>query len=210
LFHTDASQAFQFLDCNANAFGVDLMTISGHKIYGPKGIGALYVREELLRKNFLVPFVVGGGQEFGLRAGTENVPLIVGFQKAVELTLKFREKEGRRIQALKERFVRGVRAMVSGAEVNGPAVRDGIPHIVNLYFPGRASEEMFVKLDLSGIAISAGSACTARAALPSYVLQAMGYSRTRAASSIRVSFGRPTTRKEIDTALKVIKMVMKK
>ncbi len=229
LFHSDAAQALQFLDCDVRALGVDMLTLSAHKIYGPKGIGALYVkniefrgqdlgglkkRRERLPLNpksyFLTPLVVGGGQEFGLRSGTENVPLIVGFGKALELVLESRERESRRTQDLKTRFFEGLRSIIPEIAINGPELRDGIPHILNVHIPHQKSEDLLLKLDLSGIAVSAGSACTARAAVPSYILQAMGYSRERAASSLRISFGRQTTKREIDKALKVIKMVMKK
>lgn len=207
LFHTDAAQAFQFLDCDVKKLGVDLMTISSHKIYGPKGAGALYVRDTAL----LAPLITGGGQEFGLRSGTENVPAIVGFAKAVELAVAAREKESKRIAALRDRLWQGIKKVFPKAEVN--EFEDGtgaatLPNILNIYFPGRAAQDLLLKWDLAGLAVSAGSACRARAVTPSYVIEALGYSKERAAASIRFSLGRPTTEQEIDGALEIMKSAL--
>ncbi len=203
LFHTDAAQAFQFLDCDVKKLGVDLMTISSHKIYGPKGVGALYVWDAAL----LVPLTAGGGQEFGLRSGTENVPAIVGFAKAVELAVAAREKEAARIAALREQLLQGIKKVFSKAEVNGFENGVGVttlPNILNVCFPGHEAQDLLVRWDLAGLAVSAGSACRARAVTPSYVIEALGYSKERAKSSIRFSLGRPTTEKEIERALLAI------
>ncbi|MEK7077458.1 MAG: cysteine desulfurase family protein, partial [Patescibacteria group bacterium] len=221
IFHTDAVQAFQFLGCNVDTLGVDLMTLSAHKIYGPKGIGALYVRgfsQEGIgsgAKNslhpsgyWLYPMVTGGGQEFGLRSGTENVPLIVGFAKAAELAVAVRAKEKEKVGDLRSYFWGKLRAIAPDAERNGG--EPALPHIVNVYFPHYSAEEMLMKLDLGGLAVSAGSACTARATAPSHVIRALGYGEERAKRSIRFSFGRPTRKGDIDKALAVIKNILVK
>ena len=205
LFHTDAAQALQFLDCNVARLGVDLMTLSAHKIYGPKGIGALYANDlELLKA-----IVDGGGQEFGLRSGTENVPSIVGFAKAVELAEAARTKESKRIAALRDELWRGIREAAPDAEMNGPAQNeDRLPNILNVYFPRRTAEELLTKFDLAGLAASSGSACRSRAVESSYVIGALGYGRARAKGSVRFSLGRPTTAGEIREAVGVIHSVL--
>ncbi len=240
-FHTDAVQALQFLDCNVNNLGVDLMTISAHKIYGPKGVGALYIKNNNLGNPFISAIVSGGGQEFGLRSGTENVPNIVGFGKAVELAEKNREKEARRILELKRRLWSGIKKICLKAEVNGksPAfayqLRQGkqmanskaqitkngtpddwrlasccLPNILNVYFPDYKAEEIMVGLDLAGVAVSSGSACSSRAAKASHVVAALGYSEERARRSVRFSLGRPTTIKEIDATIKIFKNLIRR
>lgn len=208
-FHTDAVQAFQFFDCGVDALGVDLMTLSGHKIYGPKGIGILYVRgngEGGSSSGGISPIMTGGGQEFTLRSGTENVPFIVGIERAVVLAFQKREKEKKRIAALRNYFVTKLRAQYPEAAVNGGASAATSPHILNIYFPRHDASELLMKFDLGGLAVSAGSACGARSLEPSHALIAAGYPEARARRSIRFSFGRPTSRGEIDRALKIIKM----
>ena len=209
LFHTDAVQAFQYFPCSFSELGSDLMTISAHKMYGPKGVGALCINSKF-KSQLLLPIVAGGGQEFGLRSGTENVPLIAGFAKAVELADKNREKEVKRISELKEYFWKGLKRIFPKAEINGPkdlkqAVRlsslRAAPHILNVRFPGVSGEEFLIRLDILGIAISAGSACSMRSAKSSHVLEAIGLSLKQAKESLRFSFGSGTTRKEIDEVL---------
>ncbi|MFH1162076.1 MAG: cysteine desulfurase family protein [Candidatus Jorgensenbacteria bacterium] len=209
LFHTDASQALAYLDCDVGKLGVDLMTLSGHKIGGPRGIGALYVRNlksspiggspEGRQTSNLKSIITGGEQEFGLRAGTENVAAIAGFAKAVELAVGKREKNRTYIAHIRELFLRELeRARVKFIE-NVP--REGVSsHILNLRFPGLAAEEFLVRLDLAGVAVSAGSACTARAVLPSHVLLAMGMPRREVEECVRVSFGVATTSAEVREA----------
>ncbi len=205
LFHTDAAQALQFLTCNVNDLGVDLMTFSSHKIYGPKGIGALYVRDAKL----LASIVEGGGQEFGLRSGTENVPSIVGFAKAVGLAASVRKEQSERIEKLRDRLWKGLKDIFPDAERNGSSERgDAIPNILNIYFPGHAAQDLLTKLDLKGIAASSGSACRSRAPEASYVIQALGYAKERATSSIRLSIGRPTTEREIEETLTIMRSVL--
>lgn len=203
-FHTDAAQAFQFLDCNVDLLGVDLMTLSAQKIYGPKGVGVLYRR---LRKEgeYLTPQITGGGQEFSLRSGTENVPAIVGLAAAVKEVLQARKKEAARIRELKAKFWEGLKKICPDARING--IEDArsaasSPHILNVYFPAHRTADLLVRFDREGVAVSAGSACSMRSVEPSYVIQALGFSKERATQSLRFSFGRPTTNKEIQQALR--------
>ena len=211
LFHTDAVQAFQYLDCDMNKLGVDLMTFSAHKIYGPKGVGALFIRPISLIGP-ISPILTGGGQEFGLRSGTENIPAIVGFAKAVEIVLKNRNKELKRMTELRNYFWQELKKIYPKVEVNGyhlngrPAQavlpKNSLPNILNVYFPGLKAEDLLIKFDMAGIAVSAGSACRARSLEPSYVLRAMSFPENRISQSLRFSFGRFTTLQEIKDAIK--------
>lgn len=210
LFHTDAVQAFQFLNCDVNNLGIDLMTLSAHKIYGPKGIGALYAANKI--QPLITPIITGGGQEFGFRSGTENAPAIVGFAKAIELTSENRAKETKKISELTDYFWREIKKISPKAEINGnanlttsQAVR--LPNILNIFFPGQNAQDLLIKLDINGVAVSSGSACSARAFKPSYVLKAIGLPDNKIKSSLRFSFGKPTTKTEINLALKIIKKV---
>lgn len=203
LFHTDAAQAFQYESCDVSVLGVDCMTLSAHKAYGPKGIGALYVRNP----DILVPQIVGGGQEYGIRSGTENVPAIVGFGFAAETVIALREKESARVAALRDRLWEGIRGIVPDAELNG-APTDGsrrLPNNLSVYFPGHSAQDLCIELDMMGIAVSPGTACSSRTAEPSYVIEALGFSGDRPSSSIRFSLGRQTTLREIDQVIAVFK-----
>jgi cysteine desulfurase len=213
LFHTDAAQAFQFLPCTVSELGVDLMTLSAHKIYGPKGAGALYVRAQNEKRMMdgdarLRAILTGGGQELGLRSGTENIPAIVGFAKAVELADMAREKESTRIQKLRNLLSEGMLKIYPRAEVNGGMATKKLPNILNVYFPGRSAEDLLTRIDLGGLAASSGSACRARAAQSSYVIEALGYSKERAGSSVRFSLGRPTSKEEILQTLRILKKAL--
>jgi cysteine desulfurase len=200
LFHTDAAQAFQFLDCDIRALGADLMTVSAHKIYGPKGIGGLYIKG----MKAVRPVTFGGGQEFGLRSGTENVPAIVGFAKAAEIAVAAREKESKRIGGLTEELWQGIKKVTPDAEINGVVdSNERLPNILNIYFPRRAAQDLLTKFDLAGLAVSSGSACHSRALEASYVIAALGYNIERAKASIRFSLGRLTTKAEIASAVKL-------
>jgi cysteine desulfurase len=213
LLHSDAVQAFQYLDCNVNQLGVDLMTLSGHKIYGPKGVGVLYRRQESSVKSQdtyrLLPIITGGGQEFGLRSGTENVPLIVGVAKAMELAAKARTKEVERIAALRDYFLRGLRKRGIKFKMNSPAT-GVLPNILNLFFPDFPADELVSRLDMLGIAVGTGSACASRAPETSHVLRAVGFPEARAKRSIRISFGRPTTKSQVDIFLKRVQELKSK
>jgi cysteine desulfurase len=220
LFHTDASQAFQFLNCDAAELGVDFMTLSSHKIYGPKGAGALYIKQAADGKQqtiSLSPILTGGGQEFGLRSGTENIPAIVGFAKATELSAHSRKLANKKIAGLRDELWRGIKKMYPKAEINGapfsrPITADNIPclpNILNVYFPGHDAQDLLTKFDLLGLSVSSGSACRARATLSSYVIEALGHPQERAESSIRFSLGRPTTKEEIMRAVQILKRITK-
>lgn len=200
LFHSDAVQAFQYLDCSPEILGVDLLTLSAHKICGPKGIGALYIRSGIFEKP--LPVIAGGGQEFGWRSGTENVPLIAGFGKAAEMAATIREKEKIRVSGLRDFFWQELKKIYPLALLNN---QSGLPNILNIYFPNHLAEDLLIKADMAGLAVSAGSACSARATRISHVLQAMGLSEKRIKSSLRFSFGRFTDRQEIKTGLSILK-----
>jgi cysteine desulfurase len=200
-YHTDASQAFQFFDCSVAKLGVDLMTFSSHKIYGPKGAGALYAAARYQPS----PILTGGGQEFGLRSGTENVPAIVGFSRAVELLSGSRRRANKRIAKLRDELWRGIKKIYPKTETNGGERKTSLPNILNIYFPGHDAQDILTQFDLYGLAVSSGSACHARASRSSYVVEALGYGKERARSSIRFSLGWPTTRDDISGALKIIK-----
>ncbi|MGD1003446.1 MAG: cysteine desulfurase family protein [Minisyncoccia bacterium] len=213
LFHTDAAQSFPYLYCDVGLLGVDMMTLSAHKMHGPKGVGALYVRRD--EKNFsasggfpLIAQATGGGQEFGMRSGTENVPGIVGFAKAAELAAAARGKTSTRVAALRDEFWRRIKLAAPTAEINGPAGDAKAPHILNIHFPGHAAQDLLTRFDRAGLAASSGSACRSRAVESSYVIEALGYSKERAGSSIRFSLGRETTKREIAAAAKIVEKAL--
>lgn len=212
LFHTDAAQAMQYLPCKADDLGIDLMTISSHKIYGPKGISALYVRDASL----LSPILIGGMREFGLRAGTENVPGAVGLAEAVKLVEKRREKERERVFNLRNALWMKIKNSGIAAEINGPdPLADAsdrlrrLPNNLNIYFKDFKAEDVIARLGARGVSVSGGSACAARATKPSHVVLACGFDKARAERSVRISLGVPTTRREIDEAAKRIIMSLK-
>lgn len=213
LFHTDAVQAFQYLDCNVNNLGIDLMTLSAHKIYGPKGIGCLYIKSINSKSYILNSVVTGGGQEFNLRSGTENVAGIVGFAKAIELAFNSRKLQIKKIANLRDYFWEKIKIIYPKARINGILNKKSriqkLPNILNIYFPGHLAEDILIKFDLAGIAVSSGSACSSRASKLSHVLMACGLPLNRVKSSLRISFGKFTTRTEIDKAIKKIKKIIR-
>jgi len=204
LFHTDAVQASGKLPLDLSADGplrnVDLLTLSGHKIYAPKGIGALFVRRNVR----LAPMLHGGTHERQRRAGTENVACIVGLGKAAELASTWLTGEGpNELTALRDRFEQGVLAQVGECGVNGGEA-PRVSNTSNLYFDHIEAEALVIALDLKGLSVSGGSACQSGAAEPSHVLSAMGLTPARARASIRFSLSRLTTAEETDEALKLI------
>ena len=209
LLHTDAVQAFQYASCNVEKLGVDLLTLSAHKIYGPKGIGALYVRAASTPN--LKPTITGGGQEFGLRSGTENVAAIVGFSKAVSLAAMNREDEAMRVATLRNQAWAGIKKLFPKAALNGPATTSStrLPNNLNWYAPGVSGEQLLVALDLDGVAVSSGSACAARSTAPSHVIQALGCSLAQAKNSLRISLGAPTTSANIRRFLAALQRAKK-
>ena len=199
LFHTDAVQAAAYLALDVRELDVDLLSIAAHKFYGPKGTGALFVREGTP----LHPVVFGGSQEFAKRAGTENVAAIAGMAAAFELAVRERDENAERIAGLRERFESGVRQRIAGVRVNaGGAAR--APHVSNLGFRGLTSEQLLMRLDMDGIAVSAGSACASGAIEPSHVIAALGLPEEWLAGVIRFSFGRNTTSQQIERTLEVL------
>jgi cysteine desulfurase len=205
-FHTDAVQAANWLDLDVNSLGVHLLTLSGHKIYGPKGVGALYVREGTP----IMPIIIGGSHEWGLRAGTENVAGIVGMGAAIS-QIKHTKANTLEMLKLKEKLIKGVLTNVQGSRVNGPRkIEDQLPSIVNFSFLGVEGESLVIALDQEGFATSTGSACTSTALMPSHVLIAMGLIDLDAHSSLRISLGKYTTMKEIDLFIKTLPKVVEK
>ena len=188
VFHTDAVQAFGKLAIDARTQPFDLLTMSGHKIGAPKGIGAIYIR----RDTPLEPLMHGGTQDRGRRPGTENVAAAVGLARAAELAVAEREEEWSRLESLRDRLEAAILAKVPDAVVHGRGARRA-PHILNLSVPGVDHESLRMALDLAGVAASGGSACQSGAATPSHVLTAIGASPDLAAGAVRMSLGSLTT-----------------
>ncbi|KKU67422.1 MAG: Cysteine desulfurase [Parcubacteria group bacterium GW2011_GWA2_47_16] len=197
-FHSDASQAPLYLDCSVERLGVDLLTLDGHKMYGPKGVGALYVRRSVT----LVPILFGGGQEKGLRSTTENLPLIVGFAKALEVAAALLEKESARLTTLRDFCYSNILKNVGMTKViiNGD-IKERLPNNINISIPKLDTEFALLQLDAAGIACSTKSSCLGSEG-GSYVVRALGGGETRAASTLRFTFGRATTKKDISLLLK--------
>jgi cysteine desulfurase len=194
LFHCDAVQAFGKVPVDVEH--VDLLSLSAHKIYGPKGVGLLYVRRRAPRVR-LAPRVLGGGHERGLRSGTLPVPLIVGFARAAELCLEEREAEARRLAALRDGLLARLREELEGVALNGDPERR-LPANLNVAFEGVDADQLLV--ELSDVALSTGSACTSAVPGPSHVLAALGHSKARVRSSVRIGLGRFTTAEEVERA----------
>ncbi|MGH7491172.1 MAG: cysteine desulfurase family protein [bacterium] len=203
LFHTDAVQSLGKIPMDVRELPVSLLTLSGHKIYGPKGVGALFIRRGVRIQSLLY----GGKQERDRRPGTENVAAIVGLARALELRHQERDHEAARLFELSQNFALRVRELYPAATLNShPQQR--VPGIVNLSFPGFDSLSMVMSLDLQGIAVSNGSACSAGSVEPSHVLRAMKLGAARENSAIRFSLGRNTTAAEIDTALAALEKIL--
>ena len=198
LFHTDAVQAVGHIPVDVEALSVDALSLSAHKLYGPKGVGALYLR----RGAAIKPLIAGGAQERDLRAGTENVPGIVGLGCAAALAGEELTLEMRRLRDLRDALLYGVKA-IEGAWING-SLTDRLPGNLNFGIAGMDAESLLIRLDLAGFAVSAGSACSAGSLEPSSVLTAMGQRPDQAGSAIRVTLGRWTTRTDIEAFLAVI------
>ncbi|HEY3231425.1 MAG TPA: cysteine desulfurase NifS [Roseiflexaceae bacterium] len=198
-FHTDAVQAAGAVSLNVNDLNVDLLSLAAHKFYGPKGIGALYVRRGIP----LLPQINGGGQERRRRAGTENVAEIVGMAAALRLAEEHRERFAAECAALRDRLVAGIRERIPDVSLNGHPTRR-LPNNVNVAFDGVEGESVLLLLDQEGIAASSGSACTSGALEASHVLLALGVPHERAIGSVRFTLGRTTTAEEIDYVLDVL------
>jgi len=205
LFHTDAVQSAGKLPLDVRVLGVDMASIAGHKVYGPKGTGALWLKRGVR----LAPPSTGGRQERNRRAGTENVPALVGFGVATEVAKAKLSGEGERLTALRDRLEAGILAAVSGSERNG-AASPRVPNTTNISIERVESESLLIGLDLAGIAVSSGSACSSGTLEPSHVLKAMGLSHGRTLGSIRFSLGASNTEADVDRVLEVLPPLVEK
>ncbi|HEX5274026.1 MAG TPA: cysteine desulfurase family protein [Candidatus Rubrimentiphilum sp.] len=199
LFHTDAVQAPAYLPLDVGELGVDLLSLAAHKFYGPKGVGALFVREGTP----VASQIHGGGQEFAKRAGTENVAGIVGMARALELAVAEREEAAARTGRLRDRLQTLVRERLDGVRVNGGEA-PRLPNNLNLAFSGIEGDRLLARLDLDGLAVSAGSACASGVAEPSHVVAALGLSPEWSRGVVRLSLGRLTTEEEITRAGEIL------
>ncbi len=205
LFHTDAVQSAGKLPLDVRALGVDLLSIAAHKFYGPKGAGALWLKRGVR----LLPSITGGRQERNRRAGTENVPALVGLGVAAARAKLKLETEAPRLSALRDRLEAGVLASIPGTERNG-AASPRVPNTTNISVEGVEAESLLIGLDLAGIAVSSGSACSSGTLEPSHVLKAMGYPHARTLGSIRFSLGESNTDAHIDRVLEALPPIVEK
>jgi hypothetical protein len=189
--HTDAAQAGNYFDLHVSRLGVDLMSINGGKIYGPKQTGALYVRAGIELK----PLIVGGGQERKLRSGTENTAGFIGFAKALDISQKNKNKDANNNKELREFFIKELKISLPEAQINGSAKHQA-PHILHITFAAIDNERLMMELDEKGVQCAVGSACSASSVKPSHVLSAIGMSDVEARASLRFSFGRLTVQKK--------------
>ena len=201
----DAVQTAGLLEVRPDDIGCDLLALSAHKLYGPKGVGVLYVRTGTK----LEPLLHGGGQERGLRAGTENVAGIVGLAAALKKALDHRPGEAARLAGLRDALIDGIRRRVPGAVLNGHPVRR-LPNNVHFSFPGVDGESLLLNLDLAGVAASAGSACTSGSLEPSHVLTAVGLPKELAASGLRLTVGRHTTEEDVAAVVDIVAETIEK
>lgn len=207
IFHTDAVQAFQYFDCSVDRLGVDMLSLTGHKFYGPKGVGLLYVREGV---KFL-PQQQGGSQEKNRRAGTENVPYIVGFVKAMERAVTKREVGEQKISELDDYLNERILKEIPDVALIGPSdVNKRLPHISTFLFQKVEGEAILINLDLAGIAASSGSACTSGSLEPSHVTKAMGFSDLEAHGAVRFSLGELNSREDVDKLMEILPGIIKK
>ncbi len=202
LFHVDACQAAGYLNMNVNSLQADLLTLNGSKIGGPKGVGVLYVRKGIK----LEPFVLGGGQERGLRAGTENLPAILGLIKAIEL---ISIGESTRLIKLRDYFISKIKEIDPKIRLNGSRGKDRLANNISISIPGLDSENLLLELDKYGIYAGSGSACTSRAVEPSHVLKAIGAEKKYLSGVLRFSMGKETTKRDMDYVLKVLPKIIK-
>jgi cysteine desulfurase len=205
LFHTDAVQSVAKIRVDVAALGVDLLSLSAHKFNGPKGAGALWIK----RGTRITAILTGGKHERTRRAGTENVPALAGLGAAAKLAVSKMPAEGARLAALRDRLERAVLAAVPGTAVNG-ALEPRVPNTTNLSFDGIEAESLLIALDLQGIAVSTGSACSSGTLEPSHVLRAMGLPAHRTQNSIRISLGQGNTEAQVDSFLELLPAVVEK
>ena len=204
-FHSDAVQTFGHIHINVDELNVDLLSVSAHKLCGPKGIGILYVR----KGTKIVSFIHGGGQERKRRASTENVPAIVGFGKAVEIAKKTMDEEVKKLVILRDKLIKGILEKIDNVYLNGHPVRR-LPNNVNVSVESIEGESMLLNLDMEGIAASTGSACTSASLEASHVLLALGLSHELAHGSLRFTLGRYTEKEDINKVLEILPKIVKK
>lgn len=205
LFHTDAVQAIGHVPVDVKAMNIDLLSLSGHKFYAPKGVGALYIRTGVRPLNL----IDGGAQERNRRAGTENLPAIVGMGKAIELICAEMEEDGRRLTALRDKLIAGILEKIPESRLNGHPTRR-LPGNVNVSIRYIEGEALLLSLDMAGIAASSGSACTSGSLDPSHVLLAIGLPHEIAHGSLRLSLGHETTEEEIDRVLEELPRIVER
>jgi cysteine desulfurase len=205
IMHTDAVQAFGKIDIDVSKLGIDLLTISGHKIGAPKGIGAMYIR----RGTRLDPLFHGGSQDRGRRPGTENVAYAVALARAAELAVEERETEWTRLESLRDSLEEGLLARIPDAVVHGRGAQRA-PHVLNISVPGTDSESLLMALDLAGVAASAGSACQSGNVTPSHVLLAMGVKPDLAIAAVRMSLGSLTTQEHVTRVVELFPALIAK
>jgi len=203
-FHTDACQAPRFLSLAVEKLGIDLMTLNGGKMYGPKGIGCLYIK----RNTFIEPIIYGGGQERGLRSGTENVALAVGLATALALAVEQRENEVARLEKIRDYFIKNLSA-IPGVEING-GFTNRLANNISASFPGVLGEWLVLSLDAKGVAFSTGSACSSNHKDDAHVIIALGHDRKYAESTVRFTLDRATSKKDIDYVIQVLKEILAK
>lgn len=201
--HTDASQAACYLDMHVHKLGVDLLTLNGGKMYGPKQSGALYVRTGIE----LSPLILGGGQEGSVRSGTENVPAIMGFAKALTMANHDAKTEAKRMLELQRYFIKMLQKAIPNAFING-SLKQRLPNNIHVTIPGVDNERIVMELDERGIICATGSACSASAEKPSKVLEALGLTKDESRASLRFTMGRSTTKAEIDKTLAVLTKIL--
>jgi cysteine desulfurase len=200
--HSDAVQTLAKIPVNVDDLGVDLLSLSAHKIYGPKGIGALYARKGMR----LQPIMHGGGQERKLRSGTENTPGIVGFGKAAEVGGREMEQESARVKGLRDKLIRRVLAEIPSVTLNGhPEQR--LPNNANVSIALVEGESLVLSLDLEGVAVSSGSACSSGSLKPSHVLKALGLPHEMMHGSLRMTLGRANSEEDIDYVVEALKKI---
>jgi cysteine desulfurase len=204
-FHTDAVQIVGKLPVNMKKSCIDMLSVSGHKLHAPKGVGAIYIR----KGTRLNPFIIGGHQEGGKRAGTENVPYIVGLGKACELAKKFMDEENTRVRNLRDKLEHGILKTCPDARLNGDP-ENRLPNTANISFEFIEGESILLMLDDLGIAASSGSACTSGSLEPSHVMRAMGVPFTAAHGSIRFSLSRYNTDEDVEHVLQHLPAIIKR
>jgi len=197
--HTDACQAANYLDLHVSRLGIDMMTLNGGKIYGPKQSGVLYVASHVQ----LEPLIYGGGQERGLRSGTENVASAIGFAAALDAAQTMRHVETRRLTEIQNYAYQQIAEKLPSAKVNG-SIKQRLPNNLHVTVPGQDNERLLLQLEQAGIIAAAGSACSASNDEPSHVLKAMGIADADAQSSLRFTMGRSTTQMDIDALITIL------